>query len=185
MKAKELSKELFNAELELSAARKQVDEAYEELKKKFGLSELDKKKQQLKDDLFKAFLEEKLYLPMSELSRYKGKIIESLKLILEDGSVHYLCRSHGMSVNKDGILYCLHDDEYYRAFYHDGEMYCGWDIKETRNNRYVGFYNVYLLDEKKFEKEEDHKFDPEFHWIDGDQTYVDKESYYNYIIERS
>lgn len=185
MKAKTLKQELFKTELELSAARKQVDEAYEELKKKFGLSELDKKKKQLKDDLFKAFLEEKLYLPMSELSRYKGKIIESLKFILEDGSVHYLCRSHGMKVNKYGHLYCLHDDEYHRAFYHDGEMYCGWDIKETKNNRYIGFYNVSLLDEEGFKQREEKEFNPEFDYMEDEDTICDKETMYEYLIERS
>lgn len=185
MKAKELSKELFKTELELSGIRKQVDEAYEEFKKKFGLSELDKKKQQLKDDLFKAFLEEKLYLPMSELSRYKGKVIESIRFILEDGSVHYLYKSHGMSVNDKDHLYCLHDDEYDRAFYHDGEMYRGWDIKETRNNRYIGFYNVFLLDEEGFKKREGKSFSPDFDYMEDEDTICDKETMYEYLIERS
>lgn len=173
-------KELYHEYYRLKEIKSQKEKEFNE-----SIKQLTVDVRRFEEHTKAAFIEQKLYLPMSELKRYEGKIIYGLTLVLQDGQTHSLYKSHGMKVNKDGILYCLHDDEYDRAFYHDEEMYCGWDIKETKNNRYVGFYNVYLLDEKKFEKEEDHKFDPEFHWIDGDQTYVDKESYYNYIIERS
>lgn len=182
MNAKQLSRQLMSTEMYLAGKEELLQKSIHALREVYGIPELTATRDMFKKELFDAFIDEKLYLPMSKLRKYKGKVITSINLILEDKTIHTLSKSHGMSVDNKGHLYCLRDDDYDRAFYHDGEMYGGYNIKETRNNRYIGFYNVYVLDKNKFKKQHDREFNPEFDCADFDESEVDTLSEYHYLI---
>ena len=73
---KELYKQLKQVENELAEKERAFSESIKHLRKQA----LD-----LRTEINERFISEQRYLPMSELKRYEGKIIDSLHLILDNG----------------------------------------------------------------------------------------------------
>ena len=137
---KELYKQLKQVENELAEKERAFSESIKHLRKQA----LD-----LRTEINERFISEQRYLPMSELKRYEGKIIDSLHLILDNGEDFYFSHVYGITV-KDGKLVPLGSDDDDREFWYDKgyKGYIGYGINHRTPIRPVGFFQVVLFDEK-------------------------------------
>ena len=121
------------------------------------------------DTLDIAFKEEKLYLPMTELKRYEGKIIDALYLVPEEGEDVYMYCGYGMTAKGDRLV-CLGTDEYNGGFNIDKQGryygYAFWNKCKTPI-KFIGFYGVRLFDPEVYNKSLEEDITP---FSAGEQT---------------
>lgn len=101
-----------------------------------------------------AFKEEKLYLSMTELKRYEGKIIDALYLVPEEGEDVYMYCGYGMTAEGDRLKE-LGTDEYNGGFDIDKQgRYYGYAFENKCKTpiKFIGFYGVRLFDPEVYNK---------------------------------
>ena len=129
----------------------------------------------LEKQLEKEFVAQKLYLPISELSKFDGQYIAEMKCVLRNGEIYDLQTNYGVKVD-DIFLEPLDRNEKDIFFTYDMDILYLGDRKD-KEKEVIGFYEVWLLNLESYEIENGFPFE------EGSSEPVDKD--YEILVEET